>query len=70
MTEGYQGVYSSIMAIFLICEFLVALSIHAGVLTKQTVKVFSKTVLYSLIGNSMDNITIIYFQVYFIIHGL
>ena len=66
MTEGYQGVYSSIMAIFLICEFLVALSIYAGVLTKQTVKLFSKTVLYSLIGNSMDNITIIYF----IIHGL
>ena len=57
---------------FLMCAFLVALSIHAGVLTKQTVKLFSKTVLYCLIGNSMDNKTntVIYFQVYFIIHGL
>ena len=58
--------------IFLICAFLVTLSIHAGVLTKQTVKLFSKTVLYSIIVNRMDNKinTIIYFQVYFIIHGL
>ena len=60
--------------IFLICAFLLALSIHAGVLvfTKQTVKLFSKTVLYSLIGNSVDNkiSTVIYFQLYFIIHGL
>ena len=58
------------LAIFLICAFLVALSIHAGVLTKQTVKLFSKTVLYCLIGNSMDNKTntVVYFQVNFIIH--
>ena len=35
------------LVIFLICAFLVALSIHAGVLIKQTVKLFSKTVLYS-----------------------
>ena len=46
--------------IFLICAFLVALSIYAGVLTKQTVKLFSKTELYSLIGNSKDNKTINY----------
>ena len=46
------------LMIFLICAFLVALSIYAGVLTKQTVKLFSKTVLYSLIGNSKDNKTI------------
>ena len=58
--------------IFLICAFLVVLSIHAGVLTKQTLKLFPKTVFYSLIGNSMDNEmnTAIHFQVYFIIHGL
>ena len=58
--------------IFLICAFLVALSIHAGVLIKQSVKLFSKTVLYSLIGSSMDsktNTVIYLFQVYFIIHG-
>ena len=54
--------------IFLMCAFLVVLSIHAGVLTKQTIKLFSKTVFYSLIGNSVDNKinTVIYFQVYFI----
>ena len=46
------------LTIFLICAFLVALSIYAGILTKQTVKLFSKTVLYSLIGNSKDNKTI------------
>ena len=56
------------LVIFLICAFLVALSIHAGVLTKQSVK----TALYSLIGSSMDsktNTVIYLFQVYFIIHG-
>ena len=60
------------LAIFFICAFLVALFIYAGVLTKQTVKLFSKTGLYCLIGNTMDNKTntVIYlFQVYFIIHG-
>ena len=59
-------------AIFLICAFLVALSIYAVVLTKQTVKLFSKAGLYCLIGNGIDNKTntVIYlFQVYFIIHG-
>ena len=52
------------LVIFLICAFLVALSIHVGVLTKQSVKLFSKTVLYSLIGNSMDSktSTVIYFK--------
>ena len=50
--------------IFLICAFLVALSIHVGVLTKQSVKLFSKTVLYSLIGSSIDRKTntVIYFE--------
>ena len=43
------------LAIFLICVFLVTLSIHAGVLTKQTVKLLSKTVLFPLLGNSIDN---------------
>ena len=52
--------------------FLIALPIHAGVLAKQTVKLFSKTVLYCFTGNSIDNKTntVVYFQVYFIIHGL
>ena len=45
------------LAIFLICAFLVALPNYAGVRTKQTVKLFSKTVLYLLIGYSMDNKT-------------
>ena len=46
------------LTIFLICAFLVVLLIHAGVLTKLTVKLFSKTVeLHSLTGNSMDNKT-------------
>ena len=45
------------LAIFPICAFVVALSIHARVLAKQTVKLFSKTVLYCLIGNSTDNKT-------------
>ena len=52
------------LAIFLICAFLVALPNYAGVRTKQTVKLFSKTVLYLLIGYSMDNKTntVIYFK--------
>ena len=41
------------LVIFLVCAFLVALSIHAEVLTIQTVKLFSKTVVYHLIGNSV-----------------
>ena len=37
---------------------LVALSIYAAVLTEQTAKLFQKTVLYYLIGNTKDNKTI------------
>ena len=56
--------------IFLICAFLVVLFIHAGVLTKQTVKLFSKTVQYLLIvAWAIINTVIYLFQVYFIIHG-
>ena len=61
------------LMIFLKCAFSVVLSIYVGVLTsKQTVKLFPKTVFYSSIHGSMCNEinTIIYFQAYFFIHGL